>query len=80
MTTKMTENKPYILLAMGTCLAMLGSLALVFLYAPIEASMGVMLDPDGSANGNESNVVYTDIFASNGVVHVIDAVLVPSAN
>lgn len=34
---------------------------------------------DGKVKVNESNVVATDIKASNGVIHVIDAVLVPAA-
>jgi len=32
---------------------------------------------DGAVRVNESNVVTTDIMASNGVIHVIDAVLLP---
>ncbi|MEI7992002.1 MAG: fasciclin domain-containing protein [Actinomycetota bacterium] len=34
---------------------------------------------DGKVKINDSNVVATDIMASNGVIHVIDAVLVPAA-
>ena len=40
----------------------------------------VKITVDGEkVNINESNVVKTDIEASNGVIHVIDAVLVPPA-
>ncbi len=36
------------------------------------------INADGSGvTINESNVVATDIEASNGVIHVIDAVLLP---
>jgi uncharacterized surface protein with fasciclin (FAS1) repeats len=30
------------------------------------------------ANGDEATVTATDIFASNGVIHVIDSVLLPT--
>jgi uncharacterized surface protein with fasciclin (FAS1) repeats len=38
---------------------------------------GTVVLTDGA--GNEVNVVTTDVKASNGVIHVIDAVLLPSA-
>jgi uncharacterized surface protein with fasciclin (FAS1) repeats len=31
----------------------------------------------GGVKVNEANVVATDVMASNGVIHVIDAVIVP---
>jgi uncharacterized surface protein with fasciclin (FAS1) repeats len=34
---------------------------------------------DGGVKINESNVIITDIEASNGVIHVIDAVLIPAS-
>jgi uncharacterized surface protein with fasciclin (FAS1) repeats len=47
------------------------------------ATFTVNVGDDGSvtltdAAGNEVNVVATDIMASNGVIHVIDAVLMPA--
>lgn len=38
----------------------------------------VTFDLSGDPMVNDSNIVQTDIEASNGVIHVIDAVLVPS--
>jgi uncharacterized surface protein with fasciclin (FAS1) repeats len=38
----------------------------------VDASMGVMLNSDQAA------VTFTDIYATNGIIHVIDGVLVPS--
>ncbi|CAM2006506.1 fasciclin domain-containing protein [Acanthopleuribacter pedis] len=35
---------------------------------------------DGAVRVNDSNVVATDVLASNGVIHVIDAVLIPPAD
>ncbi|CAN5790416.1 hypothetical protein BH23GEM11_BH23GEM11_11810 [soil metagenome] len=35
---------------------------------------------DGSVMVNDANVTTTDIQASNGIIHVIDAVLIPSGN
>jgi uncharacterized surface protein with fasciclin (FAS1) repeats len=32
---------------------------------------------DGSVMINDANIVATDIMASNGVIHVIDAVILP---
>jgi uncharacterized surface protein with fasciclin (FAS1) repeats len=43
----------------------------------VEVSGGKVVLVD--AAGNRVNVVTTDIAASNGVIHVIDAVLLPSA-
>ena len=37
----------------------------------------VTLSTAGGVKVNESNVIATDVMASNGVIHVIDAVLVP---
>ena len=47
------------------------------------ATFTVNVGDDGSvtltdAAGNEVNVTTTDIVTSNGVIHVIDAVLMPS--
>jgi uncharacterized surface protein with fasciclin (FAS1) repeats len=36
-------------------------------------SSGVLTD----ANARTSNIIFTDLFASNGVIHVIDAVVLP---
>lgn len=39
----------------------------------------VSIDPnDWAPTINESNIIATDVFASNGVIHVIDKVLIPS--
>jgi transforming growth factor-beta-induced protein len=38
---------------------------------------GVTLSTAGGVKVNESNVIATDVLASNGVIHVIDSVLVP---
>lgn len=35
---------------------------------------------DGGVKVDAANVVQTDILATNGVIHVIDAVIIPSAN
>ncbi|MCU0262054.1 MAG: fasciclin domain-containing protein [Candidatus Nanopelagicales bacterium] len=37
----------------------------------------IAITTDGGVKVNESNVVATDVDASNGVIHVIDAVMVP---
>jgi uncharacterized surface protein with fasciclin (FAS1) repeats len=37
------------------------------------------ISTEGGVNANTSNVTATDVPASNGVIHVIDAVLVPSS-
>ncbi len=42
-----------------------------------ELAVSVM---DGGVKVNDSNVVATDVLASNGVIHVIDAVLIPPAD
>ena len=42
------------------------------------ASVTITVDGE-SVMVNDANVVATDVFASNGVIHVIDAVLVPPA-
>jgi uncharacterized surface protein with fasciclin (FAS1) repeats len=42
------------------------------------AGMGVRISvKDGKAMANESSIVATDIDATNGVIHVIDGVLLP---
>jgi uncharacterized surface protein with fasciclin (FAS1) repeats len=38
----------------------------------------IAITTDGGVKVNEANVTATDVDASNGVIHVIDAVLVPS--
>jgi uncharacterized surface protein with fasciclin (FAS1) repeats len=43
-----------------------------------DAEAGTVKLTDGSSN--ESNVVVTDVYASNGVVHRVDAVLIPAAD
>jgi uncharacterized surface protein with fasciclin (FAS1) repeats len=37
---------------------------------------GLALDTDGDGDG-DANIIATNIVASNGVVHLIDAVMVP---
>ena len=37
----------------------------------------IAITTDGGVKVNEANVIATDVDASNGVIHVIDAVLVP---
>jgi uncharacterized surface protein with fasciclin (FAS1) repeats len=40
----------------------------------------VAINPNnGQPTVNDSSIVDPDIFASNGVIHVIDAVLIPSS-
>lgn len=64
------------------------------LEAPAETVLGLDGENVATVNGatvlvtidgdtvmvNEANVIQTDIFASNGVIHVIDAVLLPPAS
>jgi uncharacterized surface protein with fasciclin (FAS1) repeats len=41
---------------------------------------GTQVDVEGTAlNGDQANIVATDIEASNGIVHVIDGVLLPES-
>lgn len=42
--------------------------------------LDIVVADDGSVTVNGANVVMADIIASNGVIHVIDAVLMPPAN
>jgi len=44
---------------------------------PMGSELNVVLGEDGSVTVNGANVVTADIEASNGVIHVIDAVLIP---
>jgi uncharacterized surface protein with fasciclin (FAS1) repeats len=37
----------------------------------------ITVSTDGGVRVNDSNVIATDVMASNGVIHVIDAVLLP---
>jgi uncharacterized surface protein with fasciclin (FAS1) repeats len=47
--------------------------------APLMGSeLQVTVGDDGSVMVNDANVIIADIIASNGVIHVIDSVLVPS--
>ena len=41
------------------------------------ADVDVSVDDDGSVRVNDSNVIIPDVQACNGVIHVIDAVLIP---
>ena len=45
----------------------------------VEGSPVKISAKDGKVKVNEANVVKTDVVASNGVIHVIDAVLLPPA-
>lgn len=51
-----------------------------------ERELGARLAPsvtftlDGGAKVNDANITTADIAASNGVIHVIDAVIMPPAN
>jgi len=37
----------------------------------------VTISLNGGAQVNDANITTTDIFTANGVIHIIDAVLVP---
>jgi len=43
-----------------------------------EGSILVIESADGAIKVNDANVLQTDILADNGVIHVIDAVLIPA--
>lgn len=44
---------------------------------PTVQGQSIMVTTDGGVKVNAANVVKTDIAASNGVIHVIDAVILP---
>jgi len=46
---------------------------------PVPSVQGedITITTDGGVKVNESNVIATDVMASNGVIHVIDAVMLP---
>lgn len=45
--------------------------------APVGTKLDVQVAEDGSVKVNDANVIATDVVASNGVIHVIDTVLIP---
>ena len=45
-----------------------------------DAELDVKVSKKGVKIDNKSNVIVTDIEATNGVIHVIDAVLIPSSD
>lgn len=55
---------------------------IVWLSRPVQAptlqGTSLRVDPhNGNPKVNNSNIILTDVFASNGVIHVIDEVLIP---
>jgi len=46
----------------------------------VEGSPVTLTVKDGKVTINEANITATDIEASNGVIHVIDAVILPPAD
>ena len=46
--------------------------------APTLLGQSVAIDTSNGVRINESNVISADIVASNGVIHVIDTVLIPN--
>ncbi len=46
--------------------------------APVDTLNGALIDVDGTTlNGDQAEIVQTNIPASNGIIHVIDGVLLP---
>jgi uncharacterized surface protein with fasciclin (FAS1) repeats len=43
-----------------------------------DSNLTIAVDVDGNLTVNGAKIIATDIYASNGVIHVIDAVLVPA--
>jgi uncharacterized surface protein with fasciclin (FAS1) repeats len=44
---------------------------------PTVEGQNITITTDGGVKVNDANVIATDVMASNGVIHVIDAVIVP---
>jgi uncharacterized surface protein with fasciclin (FAS1) repeats len=47
--------------------------------ATVEGQSVAITTSDAGVRVNDANVIKTDVMASNGVIHVIDAVLIPSS-
>jgi|TARA_B110000977_G_scaffold86036_1_gene114662 uncharacterized surface protein with fasciclin (FAS1) repeats len=52
-------------------------MACVFLYYALNGDKATV-DAQNGVKINEANVVTVDVIASNGVIHVIDAVVIPA--
>ncbi len=50
-----------------------------FVNTLLKRSLAVTASPDGDVKINGANVTTADIETSNGVIHVIDSVLVPAS-